>query len=392
MCDTMVVVGGDRVLFAKNSDRDPNEAQLIEWHPAGTHPAGSRLRCTWVEIPQVSRTHAVVLSRPFWMWGAEMGTNEHGVTIGNEAVFTRRPYAASGLTGMDLVRLGLERAESAAEAVAVIEALLDDPGQGGGCGHEDPSFTYHNSFLLADRREAYVLETAGRERAVEQVSSGARSISNGLTIPGFAERLADPLRTRATACGARRAVTGRAAASDPTPAGMMAALRSHGATRWPVYRLGNGAMGGPCMHAGGTLAASQTTGSWVAELGPGSTRRWATGTAAPGVSLFKPIAVGEPLDLGPAPGDRADDRTLWWRHERLHRSWLREPARISFLEERDAVESRWLAGPPSPDEAFAEADELLARWSAAPPPRRDARPWWVRRYWRVRDRRAGLAA
>ena len=41
MCDTLVSLTGDGVLFAKNSDRDPNEAQVVRWHPAADHAFGS---------------------------------------------------------------------------------------------------------------------------------------------------------------------------------------------------------------------------------------------------------------------------------------------------------------------------------------------------------------
>jgi len=391
MCDTMVTVSPGRVLFAKNSDRDPNEAQLLEWHPRRSHHSGATLRCTWIEIPQAPETWAVLLSRPFWMWGAEVGTNEHGVTIGNEAVFTNQPYARIGLTGMDLLRLALERAATAAEAVEVITRLLERHGQGGGCGHEKRDFTYHNSFLAADPREAFVLETAGRLWELERVTAGARSISNGLTIPGFAAAHSDFLKTRVSACRVRQPLTQARAGAAAGPADLMAILRDHGGTS-PTYRLLNGAMTTPCMHAGGIATGSQTTASWVAELTPAESRHWVTATAAPCTGLFKPVTVEHPLDLGPAPDDRYDPAALWWRHERFHRRVMRDPAAAfpTFAAERDEIEARWLASPPGPEEAFREGDSALARWEAALPATPDRRPGFVRRYWAERHRRAGL--
>jgi dipeptidase len=393
MCDTVVRVEAGRVLFAKNSDRDPNEAQSLAWHPRRQYAPGAALRCTWMSIPQAAETRAVLLSRPFWMWGAEMGANEDGVAIGNEAVFTRQPYAGIGLTGMDLVRLALERSRTAEEACRTMTTLLETYGQGGGCGHENRSFTYHNSFLVADPSGAFVVETADREWAIEPVA-GVRAISNGLTIPDFAERHADCLRSKVSGCAIRRRrVTTLAKAARDT-GDWFRLLRDHGEGHpFPRYSLLRGGMAAPCMHAGGILAASQTTASWVAELRPEGCRHWVTATAAPCTGLFKPVAVERPLDLGAFPADRAGD-SLWWRHERFHRVVMRDPESVldAFAEERDAIERAWIAAPPESQAAFVEHDRLLARWldRVSGAEVRDTRPAFVRAYWRKRNRRAGL--
>jgi secernin len=348
----------------------------------------------WIDIPQVERTYATVISRPFWMWGAEMGTNEHLVTIGNEAVYTDQPYATTGLTGMDLLRLALERSRTATEAVEVIVALLEEHGQGGGCGHENRRFTYHNSFIVADPGGAIVLETAGKLWATEEVR-GARSISNGLTIPGFAEAHGDRLKTWASACRVRRPRTEAAAAAAADPGDLMAALRDHGTPNGlPRYSVFNGGLRAPCVHAGALVVNTQTTASWVADLRPGGSGLWATGTAAPCTSLFKPIAVGRHVDVGLPPDDRYDPDTLWWRHERLHRAALANPGRLlpRFAPERDRVEAAWIADPPDPVTAFAAADRLTEAWRHAVEGvgAADVRPLPARRYWSVRNRRAGL--
>ncbi|MGC8846813.1 MAG: C69 family dipeptidase, partial [Candidatus Hydrogenedens sp.] len=109
MCDTIVFVDSQKVLFAKNSDREVNESQVLLWQPRKNYTKNELLQCTYITIPQVRETYAILVCKPTWMWGAEMGTNEFGVTIGNEAVFTNQPYAKTGLTGMDLIRLALER-------------------------------------------------------------------------------------------------------------------------------------------------------------------------------------------------------------------------------------------------------------------------------------------
>ena len=91
MCDTFVTLGKNTstglTLLAKNSDREPNEAQEI-LHVSATKHSVDTVKCTYISIPQSEKTYEVILSKPFHMWGAEIGCNEHGVALGNEALFT----------------------------------------------------------------------------------------------------------------------------------------------------------------------------------------------------------------------------------------------------------------------------------------------------------------
>ena len=165
MCDTFVSVGSASLtgstIFGKNSDRPEDEVQLVVFIPKQEDAYPSDLECTYITIPQVSHTNGILLSQPYWMWGGEMGVNDQGVAIGNEAVWTTESISQTGLLGMDLVRLGLERGNSARLALDIITSLLEIYGQRGNCTC-DGSMYYHNSFLIADPREAWVLETAGK--------------------------------------------------------------------------------------------------------------------------------------------------------------------------------------------------------------------------------------
>ena len=172
MCDTLVALGNatsdGSVILAKNSDREPNEAHAVIWQPRQEHAAGDMAECTYVRVPQVRETNEVLLCKPFWMWGCEMGANEHGVTIGNEAVFTKEAHAETGLLGMDMMRLALERASNAERALEILTDLLSEYGQGGVAGYQNKKMRYHNAFLIADRQQAW-------EPAITSTATSPRS-------------------------------------------------------------------------------------------------------------------------------------------------------------------------------------------------------------------------
>ncbi|MFV8783360.1 C69 family dipeptidase [Microbulbifer sp. SA54] len=372
MCDTLVLPGAKVTWLAKNSDRDPMEAQRVEQIPAVRGDKTRTLRCTWIEIPQVENRHACIIGRPAWMWGAEMGVNECGVAIGNEAIFStkvRRKGAA--LLGMDLLRLALERASSAENALQVIVDLLAQFGQGGPAGFTQREFRYDNSFLIADKSAVWKLETAGRHWAAQRVN-GADSISNALTIKRDYSRCDDALaakrphfrRTFDTrlvpfvgASHKRRASAlaqlGGLEADTAGFANMAAVLRSHRRSK----PSGNADL---CMHAApagallGFLRPSHTVNSMIVRLGVGEPQVAFTGTASPCASLFSPVSFSGAW--------RVCEKDLWEKH----RAWVGNSAGhclhdSEFLQVQGAAEQAIFSALERGDPMAAEAQALS--WS-----------------------------
>jgi hypothetical protein len=293
MCDCLCALGAATAsgvtLFAKNSDRPPDEAQAVEWFPPRRDDG--RLRTTHIEIaPAPCATIGFIGSRPTWAWGVEHGVNEAGVAIGNEAIYTTldpRP-APPGLIGIDLVRLALERAPDAERAVDVITTLLDRHGQGGS-GHHDADRPYWSSFMVADPHRAFVVETSGKEWATETVTR-TRAISNRTTIPSFDAVHRHPRQPVATLVDPRWRASRDALGAEPVSVAQLEQhLRAHagGEGGWTV-----------CMHVEGLQV---TTAAIVAELPAAGGRpeaRFLLGH--PCRSIFVPLFVGEPLGAVPS--------------------------------------------------------------------------------------------
>jgi len=189
-CDTYVALANSTtdgsVIFVKSSNRNSEECMRFSSYPGATHAPGEMLKVSWIEIPQVPVTYAVKGGQPWWGFGFEMGMNEFGVCAGNEALSSKIPNPKNmldkSLTGMDLLRLGLERGKTAYEAMHVVISLMEKYGQFGRCS-ADPKSTsmYANSYLFADPNEAWVLETGGYEWVAKKVTT-TWTIDNVCTI------------------------------------------------------------------------------------------------------------------------------------------------------------------------------------------------------------------
>jgi secernin len=366
MCDTIVAqpeaTADGAMLLAKNADTEVNEAQQLLRFPARDYGAGTALRVTHLTIPQARHTHEIILDRSFWAWGGEIGCNEHGVAIGNEAAFSNQTEDKDGVIVLDLLRLGLERGATAREAVEVIGAHVVEYGQGGNVQMMG-NYRFDGGLLIADRSEAWVINCAGRHWAARRATS-TEAISNRYQIGSdwelsslpsgggkadFRAMFADPVREyeagaderESCAAGLLAGRRGRITMHD-----MAAVLRDVGDEA--TYDVtGDERSIRVCMHAGPTPSRFwHATGAMITETRTDSVVVWMTGTSATDLSIFKPLFFGIPLpDVGLQPTGIDTGGTLWWRHERLHRRAMAHYREVkpAIRAEFDALERQFHA-------------------------------------------------
>jgi dipeptidase len=366
------------MVFAKNSDRPLGEVQLTV--PFGRRAsAGCTLRTQYLSIGDTG-AHATFLSCPTWLWGAEHGVNEFGVAIGNERVATvhRAGEARPAMIGMDLVRLGLERARSAEEAVDLMAELLTTHGQGG-IANAARGEAYDSSFLIADPRGAFVLDTSGTSFVAAPFPAGT-AISNRITLgaqwtigstdlePGedFG-RFRDAAKPTAYAdvrLAASRSFLSRQGDGHLTAAAVAAHLRDHGQGPWgapgtpgpslPPTEPGADFSGiSVCMHA---PELSVTTASFIAVLptgiGDGAPVRTYVALGSPCASIFIPAFPRTVHGPPPFIPFELSSEALWRAADAVRQRVASDPHAIGAV--------RAVLGPVE-DALWAEADEVGER-------------------------------
>jgi secernin len=367
MCDTLCGPGAGGMVFAKNSDRPVGEVQLAV--PFGRRPtAGCTLRTQYLSIGDTG-AHAALLSCPTWLWGAEHGVNEFGVAIGNERVATvhHAAQARPRLIGMDLVRLGLERARSAEDALDILVDLLTTHGQGGiaDAVHQE---AYDSSFLIADPGQAFVLDTSGTDFAAAPFPRGT-AVSNRLSVgsdwtrgssdldPGedFG-RFRDPDAPTDSAdvrlAASRTFLEGQRAAGGLTAAATAAHLRDHGHGPWGAPGAGDPAQPPPaqatasedegdggsgvsvCMHRPGrSVTAASLIAVLPADLAAGAPLRAYVALGSPCVSIYVPAFVRTAAGPPPFVPRELSSETMWRAADALRQRVEADPAAIGAIRE-----------------------------------------------------------
>jgi hypothetical protein len=164
-----------------------------------------------------------------------------------------------------------------------------------------------------------------------------------------------------------------------------------------------------CVHAGPQENRWwQADGVMVTDARADGVLAWVTGTSGTCVSIFKPVFLGLDLpDIGPYPTERFDPRSLWWKHELLHRRAMADFDHLvpEIREDFDRLEDEFLGQAASVrkgtsgekadfmDYCFRQAMQATEAWIARLRTRKDLRfedPEY-RAMWQKLNAEAGLA-
>ncbi len=368
MCDTFSFfskVEPHQSFFAKNSDRDPGEPQVIEIIDDAKDDFKTNflpvhlkkyLKVQYEKLkevfPEFDHPYSAVISRPLWIWGAEMGINEKGVAIGNEAVFSKQPLIKDGLLGMDILRLALHNAATADEAAEFFIRLLEKYGQGGN-GSYSGTLNYHNSFLIKDPVKAVIIESSGRSWARKDINNYA-SISNSYLLTDDYDEAGGDIKGKNlkkkfekkyldffSKGDYRQALTsGKIKTCDKDLNDVFGILRWHQDGSEKPKR----GMKSICIHPG-LIVKTETTASMVVDYIDDKQIIWLTSSPNPCVSLFKPLVL-----------DKDQNTFVQFRSLDLSTEYFKENRKISeyllknqdlfhskIKEERDKLEAEFQA-------------------------------------------------
>lgn len=162
-------VAGGGTIIAKNRDLGFQTLIEIGVHQAATHPKGAVYKAAYIDIPQTEKTCKFIGSRTAGRWGYGMGINEHQVAVADNDAPTRDKLEfKKGLHDNDLVRIVLERAKTAREAVDIIGAIVAEYGQ-----------AWNGiMFEIGDPEELWVVEITGRRWAAKKYTDTVTARSN----------------------------------------------------------------------------------------------------------------------------------------------------------------------------------------------------------------------
>jgi dipeptidase len=248
---------------------------------------------------------------------------------------------------MDLVRLGLERGETAEAAADAIIRLIEEHGQGGS-GFDGVDWPYNNSFLLADGTTGFLLEASGRNWALRRFTDRG-SASNHTTIGTEWERLSENCEAHAreqgwwahdgerfdfasayrdattippfVSSGRYRATCDAAPEGKPADIGSLKALLRDHYGEDQIYRPGvdpsTEEYFSICMHAD---SIGQTTASMIVELGADKdelTTCWIA-LGNPCMSVYLPVFPEADIPAALlAGGKEPSEESAWFRFKRL---------------------------------------------------------------------------